>query len=70
MPDDSSSESLGGADAVEKTTYVTGSGTEPEAQRASPRSTPTAGRGAAWYIIGALLVGAVLIYLLGFAGAT
>jgi hypothetical protein len=61
---------LGGADAVEKTTYVTGRGTEPEA-RAS-EETPSAkvparsGPSTTWILIGALLVAAVLVYLLGY----
>jgi len=61
---------LGGADAVEKTTYVTGRGTEPEAR--NPGNAPTArvpsgsGPSTTWIIIGALLVAAVLVYLLGF----
>jgi hypothetical protein len=61
---------LGGADAVEKTTYVTGRGTEPEAMgpndapatRAPRRSAPNT----TWILIGALLVAAVLVYLLGY----
>ena len=65
---------LGGADAVEKTTFVTGSGTEPERSRAepAPASVPatkgSAGTGpnATWAIIVFLAVGAVLVYLLGF----
>lgn len=61
---------LGGADAVEKTTYVTGKGTDPDAQKAS--DTPSAqvpagaGQGATWAILIFLVVGAVLVYLLGF----
>jgi hypothetical protein len=61
---------LGGADAVEKTTYVTGQGTEPETRH--KEGTPTArvpsgsGHGATWAIIGFLAVMAVLVYLLGF----
>jgi len=61
---------LGGADAVEKTTYVTGQGGEPETQH--KEGTPTArvpsgsGHGATWAIIGFLAVAAVLVYLLGF----
>jgi hypothetical protein len=61
---------LGGADAVEKTTYVTGKGTEPEARQDA--NAPTArvpsgsGHGATWAIIGFLAVAAVLVYLLGF----
>jgi hypothetical protein len=60
---------LGGADAVEKTSYVTGSGTEPEAMKpagASARVPAGGGQNATWIIIGALLVAAVLVYLLGF----
>ena len=63
-------DALGGADAVEKTTYVSGKGTEPEAQH--KEGTPTArvpsgsGHGATWAIIGFLAVMAVLVYLLGF----
>jgi len=61
---------LGGADAVEKTTYVTGQGGEPETQH--KEGTPTArvpsgsGHGATWAIIGFLAIAAVLVYLLGF----
>jgi hypothetical protein len=61
---------LGGADAVEKTTYVTGKGTEPEARKVSDapsaRVPSGAGHGATWAIIGFLVVAAVLVYLLGF----
>jgi hypothetical protein len=62
---------LGGADAVDKTTYGTGSGTEPE--RTKPASAPPVAKGtgetgpsATWAIIVFLAVGAVLVYLLGF----
>jgi hypothetical protein len=61
---------LGGADAVEKTTYVTGQGAEPETRHQS--GTPSArvpsgsGHGATWAIIGFLVVAAVLVYLLGY----
>jgi hypothetical protein len=61
---------LGGADAVEKTTYVTGKGTDPSAQRppgepsAHPRS--GGGLGAAWVIVLFLVIAAVLVYLLGY----
>jgi hypothetical protein len=60
---------LGGADAVEKTTYVTGSGTEPE--RRGPAGEPArkgdAGTApnATWAIVVFLFVGAVLVYVLG-----
>ena len=61
---------LGGADAVEKTTYVTGQGTEPEARHQagtpSARAPSGAGHGATWAIIGFLVVAAVLVYLLGY----
>lgn len=74
VPDDKhrvpSEAALGGADAVEKTTFVTGSGTEPERSRADPAPAPkgSAGTGpnATWAIIVFLAVGAVLVYLLGF----
>jgi hypothetical protein len=62
---------LGGADAVEKTTYVTGKGTDPSASQ--PPGSPAArvgagsGKGATWAIIAFLAVAAVLVYLLGFA---
>jgi hypothetical protein len=61
---------LGGADAVEKTTYVTGKGTEPSAQQ--PAGSPSArvkagsGQGTTWAIIAFLAIAAVLVYLLGF----
>ncbi len=69
---------LGGADAVEKTSYVTGSGTDPEKRDPTPvgqrkgEGSVTAnvsaggGQGATWAIIVFLLIGAVLVYLLGF----
>jgi hypothetical protein len=62
---------LGGADAVEKTTYVTGSGTEPERAKAPPAPPPAKGSGetgpsATWAIIVFLAVAAVLVYLFGF----
>ena len=68
---------LGGADAVEKTSYVTGSGTDPEARRAGgehgrtePAPPPAKGAGGTgpnttWAIIVFLAVAAVLVYLLG-----
>ena len=61
---------LGGADAVEKTTYVTGKGTEPSGSQ--PPGSPAArvgagaGQGATWAVIGFLVIAAVLVYLLGF----
>ena len=61
---------LGGADAVEKTTYVTGSGTEPERQPNAPASNLKGQSGAApnatWAILVFLAVAAVLVYVFGF----
>ena len=61
---------LGGADAVEKTTYVTGRGTEPEAisptDVSATRTSTRSGPNTTWILIGALLVAAVLVYLLGY----
>ena len=61
---------LGGADAVEKTTYVTGRGADPDSRNAARAPTARvpsgAGPNTTWIIIGALLVAAVLVYLLGF----
>jgi hypothetical protein len=52
---------LGGADAVEKTTYVTGRGTEPEARRplGVPSAQTPAGTGrnpAIWVVIAVVLL--------------
>ena len=60
---------LGGADAVEKTTYVTGSGTDPDARKGSgpgARVSAGGGQGATWAILIFFVVAAVLVYLLGF----
>ena len=61
---------LGGADAVEKTTYVTGKGTEPESRKADagPTARVSAGSGqaATWVVLAFLFIGAALVYLLGF----
>jgi hypothetical protein len=60
---------LGGADAVEKTTYVTGKGADPNAQRAEPpaaRVPSGAGRGTTRIILAFFVVAAILVYLLGF----
>jgi hypothetical protein len=60
----------GGADAVEKTTYVTGKGTDPSAQAPATapaaRVSPGSGRGTTWMILAFLAIAAVLVYLLGF----
>lgn len=72
VPDDqyrrSPEAALGGADAVEKTTYVTGEGTSPEGSRAgAPPATKgtNTGPNATWAIIVFLAVGAVLVYIMG-----
>ena len=61
---------LGGADSVEKTTYVTGKGTEPEARKSdegpAARVSAGSGQGATWAILAFLFIGAALVYLLGF----
>ncbi|MEO8560722.1 MAG: hypothetical protein ABI601_01520 [bacterium] len=62
---------LGGADAVPKTTYVTGQGGEPEARHAhgekTPgRSTASASPNTVLLVLAFFLVAAVLVYLLGF----
>lgn len=61
---------LGGADAVTKTTYVTGSGTEPERKSAAPASHLKGQSGSAPNATGAILVflavAAVLVYVFGF----
>jgi len=61
---------LGGADAVEKTTYVVGSGTKPEARaRADAPSARTSARGNALLWIVLLVAAAVaVIYLAGIVG--
>ena len=60
---------LGGADSVEKTTYVTGSGTEPEGkssdQGPSARVSAGGGQGATWAIIAFLVIAAGIVYVLG-----
>jgi hypothetical protein len=74
VPDDryeNAEAALGGADAVPKTTYVTGLGTEPEARPASGEkpfghSPAAAGPNTAWIVIAFLVVAAVLVYLLGY----
>ena len=59
---------LGGADAVEKTTYVVGKGTDPRATNAGkPIATVSAGRGfgpIGWIVV-VLVVLAVAAYALG-----
>ena len=61
---------LGGADAVSKTTYVAGEGTEPESRPASgaPLARPSSSTGAStvWIVLAFFLVAAILVYVLGF----
>ena len=60
---------LGGADAVEKTTYVTGKGADPDAQRAEPpaaRVPSGTSIGTTWIVLAFFVVAAILVYLLGF----
>lgn len=69
-PRDSDAEAaLGGADAVEKTSYVTGSGGEPETMKpagVSAKVPAGGGQNATWVIIGLLFAAAVLVYVLGY----
>jgi hypothetical protein len=58
---------LGGADAVEKTTYVVGKGTDPEARSDGPSATVSS-RGSPLIVIvivGALAVLVAIAYLVG-----
>jgi hypothetical protein len=66
-PDRGREDALGGADAVEKTTYVTGEGTEPEAQPTGAyiaRGTAGAGNAAVW-IVGGIAALIALVYVIG-----
>lgn len=54
---------LGGADAVEKTTYVVGEGTDPSARKGDGRSAAGASRGAPVMVIVVVVVLAVLVAL-------
>ncbi len=62
---------LGGADAVDKTTYVTGRGTDPDEtmprgeRRATPRAVNTGGMGGAGWALVAIAV--LLAVFFGFA---
>jgi hypothetical protein len=62
---------LGGADAVEKTTYVTGRGTEPETMKPphvpEARVPPGGGTATTWAIVAFLILAALLVYFLGAA---
>ena len=59
---------LGGADAVEKTTYVVGKGTDPNARKGEGPSATGASRGAPTIVFFIVIVLAVLValaYLVG-----
>jgi hypothetical protein len=58
---------VGGADAVEKTTYVIGEGTEPEARPARPdaaRGATFTGSAGAWVVV-AIAALIALVYVMG-----
>lgn len=62
---------LGGADAVEKTTYVVGAGTEPyvvNTDRPVAHPEPGGGINVTAWIVGAIVVLIALIYLAGLFG--
>jgi hypothetical protein len=54
---------LGGADDVEKTTYVVGQGTDPNARKGSRAAAAGVGRGAPTMVLIVVLVLAVLVAL-------
>jgi len=54
---------LGGADAVEKTTYVVGEGTDPNARKGEGPSATGAARGAPRLLLGIVLTIVVLVAL-------
>jgi hypothetical protein len=59
---------LGGADAVEKTTYVVGRGTDPNARKGEGPSATVPGRGApvtVLAIVGVLVLLVAIAYLIG-----
>ena len=59
---------MGGADAVQKTSYVVGSGTDPESRRATGEASPTLSQPRsslrAWLLAVVLVVAGGLVYLL------
>ena len=73
VPDDqyrlSPDAALGGADAVQKTTYGSEAGTDPERTKSDPPPAPKGSTGtgpnATWAILVFLAVGAVLVYVMG-----
>jgi hypothetical protein len=70
FPEDARSQEgiVGGADAVQKTSYVVGKGTDPEARRApgemSPALSQPASSARGWIIALLLVVAGGLVYLL------
>ncbi len=66
-PDPSAEAALGGADAVEKTTYVVGEGTDPEARPTGPyvvRGAAGTGSVGVW-IVAAVAALIALVYMIG-----
>ena len=66
-PDRSPEVALGGADAVEKTTYVVGEGRDPEARHTGPyvaRDAAGAASAGVW-IVGAIAALIALVYVIG-----
>jgi hypothetical protein len=66
-PEPSPDVAFGGADAVEKTTYVVGEGTDPEARPTGPyvaRDAAGAGGVAIW-IVGGVAALVALVYVIG-----
>jgi hypothetical protein len=62
---------LGGADAVEKTTYVVGKGTDPNARKGEGASATVPGRGApviVLAIVGVLVLLVAIAYFIGIFG--
>jgi hypothetical protein len=62
---------LGGADAVEKTTYVVGKGTDPTAMKGTGPAATGASRGAPTIVLAIVLVLVVLValaYIIGIVG--
>jgi len=59
---------LGGADAVEKTTYVVGEGTDPSARKGAQPSATVSSRGAPMMVVVVLVVLVLLVALAYFIG--
>ena len=70
FPDDPGSQDgvVGGADAVQKTSYVVGKGTDPEARRAPGEMSPTISQPAsstlAWIVAIVLVAAGGIVYML------